>query len=210
MELSNYQLFVVNNKVKFFLVRSCPLFSSEVWVQSHFHNSYVHPRYRLWNWKASDVDTVYVIGNLIRYYSISIQQVFNLFAQRPQLKSIGISFSMLMEFVEEQMMDGECTFDKTCFASSLYSIAEEMMYSSFLFLNRSPVHSLSLDESIRLFNIMLTPEDQIKTKAYSIQATPSISIQQNQIPFLLHPTKLEIDKEKEWNALQVFVLYIPY
>ena len=131
MELSNYQLFVVNNKVKLLLIRSCPLFSNGIWIQSHFHNSYVHPRYRLWNWKATDTDTVYVIGNLIRYYAISIQQIFNLFAERPQLKSIDISFSVLMEFVEEKMMVSKCEFDKTSFASSLYSIAEEMMYSSY-------------------------------------------------------------------------------
>ena len=67
------------------------------------------------------------------------------------------------------------------------------------------MHSLSLDESVRLFNIMLVPEDQIKTKSLSLQVPP-LTIQENQIPFLLHPTKLQVDEDREWSALRVFTL----
>lgn len=111
------------------MVRSSPLLCGEERRRSHFHNSYISPRYRLWNWKASDTDTVFLLGNVIQYHTKIIQNAFNLFSERPTLLSTDTSFSIVMRYVEKQVSSKECVFDKTSFASSLYSISQEMMFS---------------------------------------------------------------------------------
>lgn len=118
----------MRNRIKILFLRSVCQFSLQPLKTSRFHYSYRNSFCRLWDWKASERDSVIVIGKLIQYHIQIIQQLFNLFRDKPYLASLETSFPIVMQRVERAYDSHQCDYESDSFISSIFTITKEMMY----------------------------------------------------------------------------------
>lgn len=152
----------MNNRIKILFLRSVSQFSSQHFNASRFHKSCCNSFCRLWNWRATERDSVIIIGKLIQYHIQIIQLIFNLFRDKPYLASLETSFPIVMQRIEKTYDSQQCDYDSDSFISAIFSITKEMMYFMMKLATEDRPVQQSLYHKVPTFSMLFSLQHLIR------------------------------------------------
>lgn len=202
VNLSPQQVFWTGDAAKLLLPRFHRIGERMPNIASPFHSMFFPPQVRLWNWTASEYDSVYV------------RTVFLLSTRRLGRSSTTICtrsatstrFSartplLLMCLLAGGMLAEACTHKESLpptedYLSALHSVCVSMHSGC---IQYRP----SLSATLRLFNSLFVAEEAVPVPSYHSRPLPSTPLSTQPFPFLASQQRSSLDRDDEWELLQV-------
>ncbi|KAK8819171.1 hypothetical protein WA538_001745, partial [Blastocystis sp. DL] len=154
------------------------------------------PDERLWNWKPSETDTVYVTGVVLQRFVKAVQVLLDKVKHFPHF--LDPTLTLASNYVDSvyHAIDSVACPQGNSLLQGILNIAYSMTRAS-------PTIRLPLGEAIQLFNYLVP--SALKMPSYE---SPSYSLSEYESketevrPFLARLERNPLDTEEEWKALQ--------
>ena len=159
-------------------------------------NPIVSPDERLWNWKPSETDTVYVAGVTLQRFVKAVQVLLDKAQRFPSFLDPTLTLASNYVTSAYQSINSIACPQGSPILQGILNIACSMT-------RPSPTIRLPLGEAIRLFNYLIPSTLQMPpydSLPFSLSECDSSETEVR--PFLAHLNRNPLDSEEEWNTLQ--------
>lgn len=202
VNLSPQQVFWTGDAAKLLLPRFHRIGERMPNIASPFHSLFFPPQVRLWNWTASEYDSVYV------------RTVFLLSTRRLGRSSTTICtrsatstrFSARTPLLLMCLLAGGCS-PKPARTRSLSHLQRTICPLSTVYVSPCTAAASSTDPrssaTLRLFNSLFVAEEAVPVPSYHSRPLPSTPLSTQPFPFLASQQRSSLDRDDEWELLQV-------